>query len=179
MVEEFISNVEKGINKDPINATLKIDGENITVVPEQKGRKIKKDKLIAEVKNKLTNEIRGDINIKPPIESVNARITADKVKSINSKISSFSTNYGSISSGERANNIQIATQSINGTILLPGDTFSFNDIVGERTSEKGYMAAPVIVGNQVESGLGGGVCQVSSTLYNAVLKSNIKPTERN
>ena len=72
----------------------------------------------------------------------------------------------------------MATKSINGTVLMPGETFSFNGTVGERTVARGYQEAGVIVGNKVESGLGGGICQVSSTLYNACLKGNLKITER-
>jgi len=61
---------------------------------------------------------------------------------------------------------------------MPGETFSFNQVVGERTEQRGYQSGPVIVGNQVESGLGGGICQVSSTLYNTILLGNINATER-
>ena len=58
---------------------------------------------------------------------------------------------------------------------MPGDTFSFNEVVGERTRERGYKDAGVIIGDSIQSGLGGGICQVSSTLYNAMLKAGIKP----
>ena len=103
-----------------------------------------------------------------------ADVTAEKLKGINAKISTFGTNYGSISSAARANNVVVSTKSINGLVLMPGETFSFNGVVGKRTEARGYQSAPVIVGNKVESGLGGGICQVSSTLYNACLKANLK-----
>ncbi|HCW04826.1 MAG TPA: hypothetical protein DGK91_10080 [Clostridium sp.] len=61
---------------------------------------------------------------------------------------------------------------------MPGDTFSFNEVVGERTKARGYQEAGVIINNKIESGIGGGICQVSSTLYNAIIKSNINSTER-
>lgn len=177
-VKELIASIEKEVNKDPVNASLKGSGGDFTVVPEQNGMKLQKDKLEKEVSAKINGDLKSDTNIKAPIEVINARITADKISSIDGRISSYSTNYGSISSSERANNIVLATKSINGTILMPGDVFSFNDAVGERTADRGYQAAPVIIGNQVDSGLGGGICQVSSTLYNAVLKANIKSVER-
>ncbi|MBV7272140.1 VanW family protein [Clostridiaceae bacterium UIB06] len=178
VVNELISSVEQGVNKAPVDATIKVSEGNITVVPDQGGKKLEKDKLQKEVLSKIDGGVKADTDIKAPVETVAAKITSNKISSINAKIGSFSTEYGAISSSERANNIQLATNSINGKILMPGDSFSFNDVVGERTAKKGYQAAPVIIGNQVDSGLGGGICQVSTTLYNAVLRSNIKSVER-
>lgn len=177
-VNELINTIEKEVNKDPVDASVKRDGGSFTVIPQENGRKLKKDELKKEVTEKIDGTVGTNATIKAPIETVSAKITSDKLSSINARIGTFSTDFGSISSAERANNIRLATKSINGKVLMPGDSFSFNDIVGERTADRGYMAAPVIIGNQVDSGLGGGICQVSTTLYNAVLRSNIKPTER-
>ena len=79
----------------------------------------------------------------------------------------------------RNNNIRQACENMNGTILEPGETFSFNEVVGQRTAENGFKEATVILGGQYEQGLGGGICQVSTTLYNAVMKSNLEVVERN
>ncbi len=177
-VNELVDSIEKDINKDPVDATLKGSGGNFTVVPDVKGIKLQKDKLQKEVISKLDGKVGQDVNIQAPTEALTAKITSDKIGSINARIGGYSTDYGSISSSERANNIILSTRSINGKILMPGDSFSFNDVVGERTAQKGYQSAGIIVGNQVESGLGGGICQVSTTLYNAVLRANIKSTER-
>lgn len=81
------------------------------------------------------------------------------------------------SSDNRDTNISIACQTINGTILNPGDEFRWSNIVGQTTSEKGYLEAPVIINRKPASDLGGGVCQVSTTIYNALLDTTIKPTE--
>ncbi|KGK90762.1 vancomycin resistance protein W [Clostridium sp. HMP27] len=176
-IKSFIANIGKEINKEPINAKLtKVGG--FSVSEHQSGRKLTSDKLQKDVSSKINGEIGVNIEIEAPIEEIKPTITSDKLRLVNTRISSFSTNYGAISSPQRANNIQRATQSINGTVLMPGDTFSFNGVVGERTVARGYQAAGVIVGNQVESGLGGGICQVSSTLYNAILRANLKSTER-
>lgn len=177
-VKEFIKTVENDINRDPVNATLNTDGVNFTVIPEQSGIKLESDKLQKEISEKVQQNGSGDIAIKASIKSTEAKIKGDMLKDINATIGSFTTNYGAISSPQRANNIVIATKSINGKVLMPGDVFSFNDVVGERTEKKGYEAAPVIVDNKLESGLGGGVCQVSSTLYNAVYSSGMSSLER-
>jgi len=78
----------------------------------------------------------------------------------------------------RTNNIILACEKINGTILESGEIFSFNKTVGKRTSESGYKYAPIFVGNQVVNGIGGGICQISSTLYNVGLQCGMKIIER-
>jgi vancomycin resistance protein YoaR len=177
-VKEIIAQMEKDINKEPINASIQmISSGKFKVTPDVKGYRLIKDQLEKTIKEKINGDLSGDVNIKAPIEEVTAAITGEKLSSIDTKISSFTTNYSS-SSNERAYNIEISTKAINGKLLMPGETFSFNEIVGERTRERGYREAPVIVGNKIESGLGGGICQVSSTLYNAILKTDLKSTER-
>lgn len=84
------------------------------------------------------------------------------------QISTFSTKILDNSTG-RLTNIRITCGILNETILNPGDTFSFNNIVGKPTAERGYQEAKIIINHKSEMGLGGGNCQVSSTLYNAVL----------
>lgn len=172
-VETFIDDIEKQVNLDPINASLKMEGVGFTVVSEQNGVKLNKDALKKEVASKIDGSVGKDLSIKAELQSVEATIKAEELKSVDTLISSFSTNYGSISSSQRANNIKLATGSINGYIVMPGDTFSFNGVVGERTAAKGYEAAPVIIGDKLETGLGGGICQVSTTLYNAVNKAGL------
>lgn len=83
-------------------------------------------------------------------------------------MASFSTVIGDNSAG-RLTNIRITCGIINGTIIDPNETFSFNEIVGKPTAERGYQEAKVIIDHKTETGIGGGNCQVSSTLYNAVL----------
>lgn len=92
-------------------------------------------------------------------------------------LSTFSTNY--VNNSNRTTNLILASNKITGTILMPGENFSFNKTVGERTIAAGYKNAAIFVDGKVEDGLAGGICQVSSTLYNAVIGANLKITERN
>ncbi len=78
----------------------------------------------------------------------------------------------------RTTNLRIASKAISGTIINPGQTFSFNAVVGPRTEKKGYKSAHVFQGEEVTNGVGGGVCQVASTMFNCVLKGNLAVTER-
>ena len=92
-------------------------------------------------------------------------------------LSTYSTYY-STSDRDRTTNLQLATSKINGTVIMPGETFSYNQVVGERTIAAGYKEAPIYVSGEVVDGLGGGICQITSTLYNAVLYANLEIVER-
>lgn len=92
-------------------------------------------------------------------------------------LSSFTTKYNQRDKA-RANNIQLAARSINEKTVEPGEEFSYNNTVGPTTEKRGYMEAKIFVDGKEEKGYGGGVCQVSSTLYNTVEKSGLETTER-
>ncbi len=92
-------------------------------------------------------------------------------------LGTFRTTYNA-SNTNRSTNLMLASNSINGTILLPGQEFSYNKTLGERTAARGYKEAHIYQGGEVVDGLGGGICQISSTLYNAVLLANLEVTNR-
>lgn len=100
------------------------------------------------------------------------RVTEAMLKEIDTLLGSYTTTYAT-STRNRANNVDTAARAIDGTVLLPGETFSFNKIVGPRDPDNGFRTAPVIVDGQLQPGMGGGVCQVSTTLYNAALLANL------
>jgi len=99
------------------------------------------------------------------------------ISHIEEVISSFSTVFNS-ANVNRSHNIKLACERINNTVLLPGETFSMDASLGSRTKENGYKDAPVIVKGRLIEGVGGGVCQVTSTLYVAVLKAKLEVVER-
>ena len=92
-------------------------------------------------------------------------------------LSTYSTNYA-VSNKNRTTNLILAANKINGTVLMPGETFSYNKVVGARTIAAGYKEAPIYVSGKVVDGLGGGICQITSTLYNAVVYANLEVTQR-
>ena len=92
-------------------------------------------------------------------------------------LSDFSTSFSS-SSYSRSTNIELAAAKVNGVVLMPGETFSFNQTVGQRTTAAGFKEAAAYSNGQVVQEVGGGICQVSSTIYNAVLYANLEITER-
>lgn len=133
--------------------------------------------------NTFGSSISTDVNMENEenrLADLNANHTGGdiSVSGISKEISSYSTTIKDKSSG-RLVNIRLTCDILNGTVINPGDTFSFNEIVGQPTTERGYQEATVIINHETEKGIGGGNCQVSSTLYNAVLNiPSLVVTER-
>ena len=179
IVDQVLEQIAKDTNKKPVNATITmVSSGRFNVTNDATGKQLETDKLKSDIKNKINGALSEEvINITAPVKEVKPEISAATLNAINTRISSFSTNFASSAEG-RAANIGLSTKSINGTLLMPGDVFSFNGVVGERTAEKGYQSAGIIVGDKLEQGLGGGICQVSSTLYNAMLGTGIVSVER-
>lgn len=92
-------------------------------------------------------------------------------------LSTFTTKYGT-SDANRNTNIALAAKSINSVVLMPGETFSYNDLIGECSTKTGYKAATIYLNGELSTGIGGGICQVSTTLYNAVIRANLEIVER-
>ena len=114
-----------------------------------------------------------------PLQITKPDITTDKLgeEAFPEQLSSFSTRYDA-SNVNRATNIELAVNAINGKVLLPGETFSFNGTVGPRTKAKGYLLAGAYSAGELVESYGGGVCQVSSTIYDSVLYANLEIVQR-
>jgi len=166
------------IEQPPKDARISRQGGKFVIQEEQIGLQldVKKLKSLLEKdisKLKYAEEVQLDI----PVEVVSPKITAESLSVIEDLLGKYTTKF-STSNYNRVQNIRLAAKAIDGTVLLPGEVFSFNDVVGPRTKDRGYQDAPVIFEGEFVDGLGGGVCQVSSTLYNAALLSGLKIVER-
>ena len=117
------------------------------------------------------------MTVKVPIESVTPEITSDELSRIDGIIGTYRTNFSPNIEG-RNENIRLAAQYMNNYLLMPGEVFSYNKVTRLKTVSNGYKNATVIVNGEIEEGLGGGVCQVSSTLYNSVLYSGLEIVQR-
>ncbi len=113
-----------------------------------------------------------------PMTPIAPKLTAAEVRAVlfRDRLSSYSSPY--TSNANRTHNLVLACEAIDGTVINPGQTFSFNNVVGERTAAKGYRAATVYVGTQSKDELGGGICQVASTIYDAALYAEMTITSR-
>jgi vancomycin resistance protein YoaR len=148
--------------------------EGFKVVPEQPGTALDVEAAIQAITAQLTEE--GDNKAELPVKQVAPHVTTADLKGIEGEVSRFQTHYSE--RGNRARNIEVACSHINGTVLRPGDVFSYNKVVGPREAEGGFKMAPVIINGRLRPGMGGGVCQTSTTLYNAVLMAGLKIVRR-
>lgn len=160
------------VHKDPVNAYY---SQNPYVVhPSENGT----DFAISldDAKNLLKEE-KDEYVI--PLKVLYPSVTTNMIgtEAFPDLLSEFSTKYAA-SNKNRTTNLILASKKINGTVLMPGETFSYNKVVGARTIQAGYKEAPIYVSGRVEDGIGGGICQITTTLYNAVLYANLDIVER-
>lgn len=167
-----IDEIYSEIHKEPVNAYY--TQEPYAVYPSENGLDFAIS--LEEAKNMLSNE-QEEYTI--PLKTLYPSITTNMIgtDAFPDMLSTYSTKYSS-SDRDRTTNLQLAASKINGTVLMPGETFSYNQVVGERTIAAGYKEAPIYVSGEVVDGLGGGICQITSTLYNAVLYANLEIVER-
>ncbi len=160
------------------NYILIENGNKVDITPDQPGQQLDFDKTIESILEKLPT-----YNQSSSMELVVLKVDAAKTASfledlrVTELISTFHTNI-SKSSPNRLHNIRLAAKALDGSLIEPDKEFSFNNVVGPANAAEGYKPAPVIEAGKVVEGIGGGVCQVSSTLYNAVLLADVSVVER-
>ncbi len=177
VVRSFATQLAQQVDAEPKDAALlsfDTGNQSFQFEPEQPGRTLNQEKLVASIEGALA---AGGGSIVLEIDAVQPAVTLENVSAQYGMISSAVTNASS-SSSNRLANIKLAISYINGTCLTPGETFSFNDTVGERTTARGFKTATAYSGGTVTEEVGGGICQVSTTLFNAAVKANLTIKER-
>ena len=160
------------LNKDVADAYYDPDKDEI--IPEVKGVEFEADKAA-----KAWNEAKPLAEVSVPIKLVDPAVTAEELEELLFRdCLGTTTTYTYGSTSIRISNINLACEKLNGIILMPGDSFSYNGTIGERTPEAGFGYAPAYNGDAVVYEIGGGICQVSSTLYNSVLAANLQVDSR-
>ena len=160
------------VHKEAVDASFTVEPRSVT--PSQNG--IDFAISLEEAKAKL-NESEQECVI--PLKVVYPNVTTNMIGSeaFPDELSRFVTYYDA-RNYNRTTNLVLAANKINGTVLMPGEIFSYNQVVGERSIAAGYKEAPIYVSGRVEDGLGGGICQITTTLYNAVVYANLEVVER-
>lgn len=178
------------IDVAPVNAKAVVDesvhvgyssvvrGFPFKVVSEVDGVMVDKDALYQTLTERAQNRDFGEVEI--PIVPVYASVTSQNIRDNLVLRAWYSTSYANGNSSNRVYNIQRASNNINGTVVEPGDEFSCNTVIGPRYLSNGWKLAPAVIsgGAATEDQAGGGVCQVSTTLYNAVVKSDLQIVSR-
>lgn len=167
-----VNKIYNEVHKDPVDASFTLEPRSVT--PSKNG--IDFAITLDEAKSKLKESEKECVI---PLKVVYPNVTTNMIgnEAFPDELSRFSTNYAA-SNINRTTNLVLAAGKINGTVLMPGETFSYNQVVGERTIAAGYKEAPIYVSGRVEDGLGGGICQITTTLYNAVVYANLEIVER-
>lgn len=174
-----LNNIEKNIFESSQNATIKINSNKekvFTVTNEQLGICVNTKKLYDDICIKYLHNEELTFNI--PTSTILPQIYSKDLLVYTHLRADFSTDISS-SSADRKHNIKNALTRLNKLEIAPNELFSFNKVIGKRTKENGYREAKIIINNEFVDGLGGGVCQVSSTLYNSALLAGLEIVEAN
>jgi vancomycin resistance protein YoaR len=175
--ERYFDRLGARIVDEPVDAgfVVRPDG-TVRVVPGKPGRELDVSTtsaaLLAAVLSR-TDRLAALTVVKAPPERTTAQA---KAMGIHELVAGYETIYGG--DANRVHNVQLVAQLIDGALIAPGKTFSFNATTGERTADKGFLEAPVIVNGELQTGLGGGVCQVSTTVFNAAFEAGLPITAR-
>ena len=180
---EALRNLTDGIvnyvNREPVNSmvySFDFNTKAFTFTDDQPGAKIDPDQLYAQLTEVLdSGTTQKELRVVP--EKVIADLTKAELMNSFGLISAYTTN--TTKDKNRNTNIELSARAISGITVQPGEIFSFNGATGERTAAKGYKEAPAISGGQSKDEVGGGVCQTSSTLFNAVVRADLEIIERN
>ena len=177
-LRELCEGIANYVNRDPVNsmvATFDFGTREFTFTDDLPGAYLNPDLLYRRTAEMLDGgDYHGSLFMTP--EKLLAEVTKTELMNSFGLISSYTTS--TTSNKNRNTNISLSAQAINGTTVLPGETFSFNAATGERTAEKGYKPATAISGGATRDEIGGGVCQTSSTLFNAVARANLEIVDR-
>ena len=173
-VKHTIGKVAEAINRPHKDASVKVVDGLLEIEQDAWGIKLNEEEAAASVAESIK---RGGRLVSLPVEADKPNVVADDIKSIDTRLASFTTRYNT-AKRDRSHNLVLGAQAIDGVILNAGQEFSYNEVVGPRLTERGYRDAPIFVRGVLEPGTGGGVCQVSTTLYNAVLLAGLDVVER-
>ena len=172
----YFSKLDRTVSHPPRDATFAVNGPKVRIVAGLAGFGLDVARssaaVLAAAERRVGRLARLTVSAVPPKRGT----AAVKVLGISGLVSSYETFYGGVPN--RIHNVQVVAHLIDGKLIAPGSTFSFNGTTGERTAAKGFLAAPVIVNGELQTALGGGVCQVSTTVFNAAYEAGPPITAR-
>ncbi|MDX6397959.1 MAG: hypothetical protein QOJ43_1367, partial [Gaiellaceae bacterium] len=174
--DAWFGKLRKRIEHAPVDAGFAVKPGGIDVIPDKPGVGIDVPATAKALLAAATSPTARTAELSV-MTTVAKRTTADaKAMGITGVVGSYHTTYGGIPS--RLHNVALVAKLIDGALVAPGKTFSFNGTTGERTAEKGFQEAPVIINGELQTGLGGGICQVSTTIFNAAYDAGLQIDER-
>ena len=174
-----VRGLSAGIEQQPVDAVMEFKEGEFLITEEQNGKSLNITRSVEDIEASLMSGafLSGPVTVKLVVEVTQPKNTAASLKEATQVIGEYETYYSEWEES-RSVNLKVASAKINGMVLQPGDMFSFNDATAPMTEEGGYEYANIISGGEYVPGIGGGVCQVSTTLYNAVLLAELEVNER-
>ena len=175
---KYFAGVARGVDRRPVSAHFQIgdDGDHVKIAPSKPGRILNVE---ATARALLAAALSTDKRtVELVVDTAQPRLTTAKAKTlgITRVLGTYSTLYSGTS--DRITNLKLAVNLIDGTVVQPGDTFSYNHVVGPRTKTRGFKIAPTIMDGEYKDAYGGGVSQVATTVFNAVWEAGLKITAR-
>ncbi len=175
--KSYFARLSRAVDRKPRDADYAVtSGGRVEVVAGANGRELDVAATEEALLAAAVSRDRRDAGL--VVRTVEPELTTREARSykITRMLSSFATPYAG--DADRIHNLQLAVSLLDGTLIAPGDGFSFNDVVGPRTKERGFRPAPVIMDGEYEEGIGGGVSQVATTVFNAAWEAGLKIAER-
>jgi vancomycin resistance protein YoaR len=175
--DRYFAQLRRHVDQTPSDATWQpVAGGTVKLVAAEPGLQLDVGRTAAALL--AAAERRANRMAEVVAQTVDAQRTTKEAAAmrITGTVGSYETIYGGIAN--RVHNVQLVARLIDGKLIAPGATFSFNGATGERSAAKGFLTAPVIINGEVETGLGGGVCQVSTTVFNAAYEAGLPITAR-
>jgi vancomycin resistance protein YoaR len=174
--DRYFARLVKQVDEPPRDATFAVSSAGARVVPARDGVTLAVPQaaasILAAAERTANRDARLVLATSPPQRTTKQA----QAMGITGVVGTYETFYGG--DANRVHNVQLVARLVDGKLIAPGATFSFNGATGERSAEKGFLEAPVIVNGELQTGLGGGVCQVSTTVFNAAYEAGLRITAR-
>jgi vancomycin resistance protein YoaR len=170
---QFVEKIDRQVYQKPVNATMDKQGK---ILPGRVGYKLYHQAFKEQFQSFLYSSRTYKLEV--PLLAIHPKVDSEILAEIREKKIGEYRTYFNVNNKNRSNNISLATEAINNYVVFPGEVFSFNQVVGKRSVEKGYLLARVIVKGEFTEGIGGGICQVSSTLFNAIDNAGLQTVQR-
>jgi vancomycin resistance protein YoaR len=173
----YFARLERTVDRAPRDAGFAVDSRGaIRVVPAATGIRLDAPRSAARVLTAAKSKANRTATLVVSVQQPKRSTAAAQAMGINGTVGTYETIYGG--DPNRIHNVQLVAHLVDGKLIAPGSTFSFNGATGERTAEKGFLVAPVIINGELQTGLGGGICQVSTTVFNAAFAAGLPITAR-
>ena len=174
--DAYFARLERQVDRPARDAGFAISGEHVRVIPSGPGRSLDVPRSAAAILAAASRPDGRVTRLALVVSQPKRTTAAAEAMGITGVVGTYETFYGG--DPNRIHNVELVAHLVDDKLIAPGATFSFNGTTGERSAAKGFLEAPVIVNGELQTGLGGGVCQVSTTVFNAAYEAGLRITER-